>query len=42
MNLVSTHKNNFKLVQKYFFLDVELNVKIEGGSNSEQVTDAVK
>ena len=31
MNLVSTHKNNFKLVPKDFFLDVESNVKFGAG-----------
>ena len=31
MNLVSTHKNNFKLVPKDFFLDVKSNVKFGAG-----------
>ena len=31
MNLVSNHKNNFKLVQKYFYLDVKSNVKFGAG-----------
>ena len=31
MNLISAHKNNFKLVPNVFFLDVKSNVKFGAG-----------